>query len=299
MPGLIFAIIAPAFFSISNFFDRFIAEKQIKNPGVLTIFAALASLITGAIVLLIIGFPVFPANQMALILLAGILSGIGLLPYYAAISIDDASRVVPYFQMIPVMVLLLSYIFLRESLSSQQLVGFAVIVSGAFLLSIKKFDRHLFRLTRSLGYMAITSLCIAVSIVIFRSVIVQQTFWPSLGYDFLGEGLGGVLLLLLPYYRLGSLDLFKNFKIKVWLTMAGDQGFYTLGRFFSFQALAVIPAALVSSFNGLLPFYTLTFGIVLSVWFPKIIKEDIRRSTLAIKFAAMILLALGVWLVYA
>ncbi len=297
--GLIFAIIAPAFFSISNFFDRFIAAKQIKNPGVLTVFGALASLITGLAVLIIIGFPMFPANQMALILLAGILVGAGLLPYYAAMSIDDASRVVPYFQMIPVMVLLLSYIFLHESLTRQQLVGFAVIVSGAFLLSLKKLDGKIFRLTKSMRYMALASLCIAASIVIFKFVVIHQTFWPSLGYDFLGEGMGGALLLLMPGYRKGSLKFFEHFRTKIWITMAWDQGFYTLGRFFSFQALALIPAALVASLNGLLPFYTLAFGIVLSVWFPSVIKEDIRRHTILMKLAAMLLLAFGVWLVYA
>jgi len=298
MTWFIFALMAPAFFSASNFVDRFLVEKRIKNPAILTILDAFFILAVGLLVLAAIGFPIFSLSQTVLIILAGMLIGIGLFPYYAAIAIDDPSRVVTYFQTIPVFVLALSYIFLHEALLPNELLGFAAVVLGAFILSIKKFDRHFFKLRRSFWYMMIASLCIAVSIVIFRFVVVKQGFWSSLGYDFIGEGLGGLTLLFSARYRRGSIKAFQKVTANLFAIFSANQGIYMLGRFFSYQAVAMAPVALVSAVGGLQPLYTLVFGIILSIFFPSIIKEDIRRKTIAIKAAAMALMLFGLWFMY-
>mgnify|MGYP001597281177 CR=1 FL=1 len=180
-----------AIFGGNNFVDQFLVEKRIKNPGVLTVFAGVVMFIFGVIILAFVHFPVLPFWQTILLLVSGMLVGISVLPYFAALAIDEASRVVPFFQTIPIFVLLLSYIFLRELPLPHQFIGVGSIVAGAFLLSIKEFNWNLFRLRKSLGYMLLSSFCIAGSFVLFRFVVVHQSFWSSFGYELAGEGLGG------------------------------------------------------------------------------------------------------------
>lgn len=298
MPWFVLALIAPACFSVNNFIDRFLIEKKINNAGVLTIFAAALGLGMGILILALAGFPILPFGQTVMLLLSGAFIGIAIFPYYKAIAIDDPSRVVPFFQTIPVFVAAGAYIFLREPISVAQLVGIGAITLGAFLLSVKKFNFGLFRLRLSLWLMLLSSLCIAVSIVLFRLVVVNQEFWPSLGYDLVGEGLGGLLLLIFSKYRLNSRQELKKISGNFSLIFGANQTIYLLGRFFSYKAVSLAPAALVAAISGVQPFYVLVLGTALSVWFPSIIKEDIRQATIALKVLAICLIFVGVWFVY-
>ena len=191
MSWIILALSSRAIFAGNNFVDQFLVEKRIKNPAVLTIFAGWVMLVFGVVILAFVHFPVLPFGQTILLLISGMLVGISVLPYFAALAIDEASRVVPFFQTIPIFVLLLSYIFLRELPLPHQFIGVGAIVAGAFLLSIKEFNWNLFRPRKSLGHMVLSSFCIASSFVLFRFVVVHQSFWSSFGYDLVGEGLGG------------------------------------------------------------------------------------------------------------
>ncbi len=298
MSWIILALSSRAIFAGNNFVDQFLVEKRIKNPGVLTVFAGWVMLIFGLVILALVHFPVFPFEQTILLLVSGMLVGISILPYFAALAIDEASRVVPFFQTIPIFVLLLSYIFLRELPLPQQFIGVGAIVAGAFLLSIKEFNWNLFRLRKSLGYMLLSSFCIAASFVLFRFVVIHQSFWPSLGYDLAGEGLGGVALLLLSRYRLSSWQELKNTSISTSIIFVVNQTIYTVGLFFSYKAISLAPVALVSALGGVQPFFVLLFGVILSIWFPKIAQEDIRQSTLVIKVLSIIFIFIGVWFIY-
>ena len=298
MPWIILALIAPVCFAVNNFIDHFLIEKKINNAAVLTVFASVLGLGAGILILALVGFPVLPWGQTVLLLLSGALIGIAIFPYYLAIAIDDPSRVVPFFQTIPVFVVAGGYVFLREPTSASQLAGIGAITLGAFLLSVKKFNFGLFRLRRSLWLMLLSSLCIAASILLFRLVVVNQKFWPSLGYDIVGEGLGGLSLLLFARYRLQSRQELKKVSFNLGLIFGANQAIYLAGRALAYKAVALAPAALVAAVGGIQPFYVLVMGTALSVWFPSVIKEDIRRSTIALKVLAICLIFIGVWFVY-
>lgn len=298
MPWFVLALIAPTCFSVNNFIDRFLIEKKINNAGVLTIFASAIGLAVGIFVLALADFPILPFGQTVLLLLSGMFIGIAIFPYYKAIAIDDPSRVVPFFQTVPVFVAVGAYFFLHEPISAAQLAGIGAITLGAFLLSVKKFNFGLFKLRLSLWLILLSSFCIAASIVLFRFVAVSQAFWPSLGYDLVGEGLGGLLLLIFSKYRLNSRQELKKISGNFSLIFSANQMIYLLGRFFSYKAVSLAPAALVAAISGVQPFYVLVLGTALSVWFPSIIKEDIRQAIITLKVLAICLIFVGVWFVY-
>src|SRR5579863_5629115 len=104
---IFFAISAQALFGVSAFIDKFLVEKRIKEPFLITILAGLASLTMGILIFIFKGFHVIEIKQLVLILVSGILLELYLIPYFKALAIDDASRVVPLFQFVPVFVLVL------------------------------------------------------------------------------------------------------------------------------------------------------------------------------------------------
>jgi hypothetical protein len=62
-------------------------------------------------------------------------------------------------------------------------------------------------------------------------------------------------------------------------------------------ALVTGPATLVNSLSNLQPFFVFLFAVGLSLFFPKILKEELKKSTLALKLIAMILMFVGVILI--
>ena len=98
---------------------------------------------------------------------------------------EEISRLVPLFQVVPIFVLLLSFLFLREVLSFQQMAGFFIILAGAILISIEKYEWGVFRLREAFWYMMLSSFLFAVPLVIFKFVSLSSgSFFQTLGWEF-------------------------------------------------------------------------------------------------------------------
>jgi len=79
----------------------------------------------------------------------------------------------------------------------------------------------------------------------------------------------------------------------MFLILVINEVIYLVGHVLNFLAVSLAPVALVSALGGIQPFFMLVFGIILSIFWPKIIKEDITKKTLLIKFVSVLLIFLG------
>jgi drug/metabolite transporter (DMT)-like permease len=290
------AILATAVYGASSFVDKVLIEKRIKNPMALTILGGFFALFVGLIILAIQGFPAIPALPLIVILFAGLLSELALLPYYKAISMDDASKVTPIFQTIPIFVLILSYFIIKETLQPIQIGGFFIVLLGGLVLSIEGSGANPFKIKKSFWYMILASFCYALPMVLFKAVILQDFgFWTTLGYEFVGYGIAATILL--GVYLKNAKKEFKNMPKSTWAIISLNEGFYIFARFCSFYAAVLAPISLVAVIGGTQPLFTLLYGIVLSVWFPKIISEDIRKATIALKLAVAAFMLVGIWMI--
>lgn len=298
MNWVLIAILAPALYGASAFVDRFLIEKHIRNFLFLTVLGGLTAFLLGMIITAINGFEFFSPVNMALVLVSGIFFEIALLPYYKAISLGDASRVTPLFQMIPIFVLIFSVIFLNEIPTMNELGGFFLILAGGFILSMEKMDLRIFRVEKFFWYIALSSVLYALPGVMFKYVVVSENFWPTLGYEFLGGGIGAGILMSWSYFNNGNfLSEIPKVPGKVWGIIAANEGIYILARSFTYYAIMLGSVSLVSVLGGSGPFFTFFYGLILSVWFPKVIKEDISRSVLLIKLSAICLIFAGTLLI--
>ena len=176
MTWFFIALIGPALWSITNHIDKYLLERFFKGtgPGALLIFSSLI----GAFVMPFI--PIVERGvlnvtffQVFLLVLAGVsfLGGIWL--YFRALQKDDTSSVVPLFQMIPVWGLVLAWIFLGEMLSVSQIVGAALVIIGAVVISMAIEKRKMRFRWKVFFLMAISAFLDALGGLLFKSVALE------------------------------------------------------------------------------------------------------------------------------
>src|SRR5258708_26442855 len=176
MSWLFFATATYVFYTVTNFIEKFLIDKKIQYPSTVTIISGFLSFVVGIAIFAMQGFQLLPVLQIVLLFISGILLTFYLIPYFHALSIDDASRVVPLFQFFPVFVLIISYLFLHERLSVQQMSGFLFVTIGGLLLGLEHINVKVFRLRKSFWYMMLASFFYALTGIIFKYVVTTH-FW--------------------------------------------------------------------------------------------------------------------------
>jgi uncharacterized membrane protein len=298
IPWIYFALASAAFYSVTNFIEKYLVEKKIKDPLIITIFSGLTSLILGIIILAFKGFQVIETVQLILILISGIFLVFYLIPYLKALELDDASKVVPLLQFSPIFVLVLSYIFLGEALTSKQLLGVALIIVGGFALGAERIEKGIFTSRKSFWLMVLASFLFAITGVLFKFVVITQDFWLTLAYESIGMGIGAFILLLWSAYRSSFRQETKKIKLDTFTLLSVNQCFSVLAQLTVSYAFVLSSAALVSAIGGVQSFFVLLFGLILSIWFPRIIQEKIDKITILTKIISIFSIFIGVYLVY-
>ena len=283
---------------MTNYIDKFLLEKHNISSTVITIYGGIFAFFTGLIILFATGFYPIDTKSLLIILSSGFLTSIYLLPYYKALSIDETSNVIPLYQFYPVFVLILSFIFFKEGFSIAQYIGSALIVGAGFILSAENLGGKIFKLRKSFFYIKISSILFAIAQVLYKFGVTQIPFWNTLPYEGFGIALGA---LAITVYK-NNFKKFKKetnkFKKRIFLLMSINELVYVLARYAGYFAISLISVGIVSILGSFQPLFVLIFGIILSVWFPYIIKEVVTRKTIGLKLAAIIIIIIGSYFIF-
>ena len=137
MEWYIFALLAPAFWALDNVFIKFLITNKFKSYystiAIISTADVVFALAISALTPIAVNFPF-----SVLALLAGLLPLTAFWFYSQAMLIEDVSRVVTLFQLIPVFVVFLSVVFLNEVLGVQRYLGIGLVLVAATLISYKK-----------------------------------------------------------------------------------------------------------------------------------------------------------------
>ena len=260
----------------------------------------LSGLVTGFLGLVIgfiSGFRYLGESQTVLMLMAGIFLIFYLIPYYKALKLDDVSRVAPLFQFIPVFTLILSTVFLKETLSTRQTVGLVLVVVAGIILSAERLESKLFRPRKAMWLMILSSFMYSCVLILFRFVVREAGYWTTLSWQYIGIGVGAISLLLLGRIRKSIKEGVGQLKSSLPLISANN-GIALVADMSGSYAISLVAVPLVTIIGGIQPLIVLVYGLVLSLWFPKIIKEDIRKPTIIQKVASIIFIFIGLYLAY-
>lgn len=294
---LVLAFCGPILWAASTHIDKYLVDRYFGNSDttVLMVFTAMV----GVIMLLPIGYWVpgvfaqTPAD-VGVLCASGILYMAAMLFYLRALQTEEASVVAPLLQTTTLFTFVFGYAFLGETLTRSGMVGGVLIVAGALLISAdlsthrRKFKPRLMLLM--VGCAAV----LALSTVIFKFFAVRDRFWVTTFWTYAGEGLFGLGIASVPRYRRQFAGLFQR-SPGTMLFVNGVNELINLGGALAVRFAALLaPVALVSAVSSTSTVFVFLFGILLTLFSPRLGRERLARRDLLQKGAAACLMAAGV-----
>src|SRR5580692_6671877 len=300
MSWLFFAFSGPVLWAISVHLDKYLVERFFKesNVAVMLLFTAFVGVLPLPFIWLYEPSVTAPgAGSIALIILAGLLYMGAMLLYLRALQTEEASVVAPYFQAGPLFGYGLAYLVLGETLTGRQLAGGILIVLGALIVSIRyEHGARMFK-ARLAALMLTCGFAGALSGLIFKIFALDVEFWTTTFWMYVGEAIFGCALLLVPTYRRQLMTMLRV-NTGALLSINGSNELINLGGSLGNRyALMFAPLSIVQAIGSTTTLFVFAFGVVLSLIWPGLGRENLSGRELLRKGAAAVLVAFGVALV--
>jgi uncharacterized membrane protein len=297
MNWFLIALASTVLWSSTNFIDKYLVSKYFQERGisVLMIFSALIGLVLLPVILIFNHGQVFnlPPRDIFILLVSGVVYVFAILPYFFALRDEDASLVAPYFQSIPVFSYFLGLIFLGEHLAGMQIFSALLIILGAVGLSMNFAGKKKFFRWRIFGLMMLSSFLYSLNIFFFKFMERGSDFWTTSFWEYAGFSLAAFGMLAIGRYRRQFFDSLKINGLPVLGINAANEIINIVAKMIFNFATLLAPLALVWTVNGSQPLVVLVFGIILTIFWPKVFKEDISRKNLLKKVIFIILIFIG------
>jgi len=298
----ILAILAPVLWAIVNHADKYLLSKYFKVDGVgsLMIFSTLF----GAFVLPVAlyfddGFFTIGLENVSILIISGICNAVAIILYLYALQDDEASIVVPFYQTIPIFGYFLGYFLFNENLTSGQMLAALVILIGTFILSLNLEKGKAIFKWKIIILMLLSSFIFASYEALFKFVAIQDSFWIAVFWEHVGLFLfGAFLFIFISKYRIEFVRLIqKNSKLIISINL-GSEVLTIVGNLLTNIAILMAPLVMVLLVSAYQPLFVFIFGVILTLFFPKIGQERMERKYMIQKILSLIIIFVGSYLLY-
>jgi len=295
MKWLIFAFVATVFWAVGVTIDKYIITKHMQDPFS---YQLLYTITESPILLLLLFTSISSTLPWSLL---GIVGGFGIYPglilYFKAMAIEEASRVISLWYTSPILVLILAYVFLEEKLSLPSYLGVVFLVLGAIFISYRKEKGKKPVISPALGLILASGVVFAGYEVLTKYVLNATDYLSYLFWNFIGTAMIGFSLFCFPKIRGNFLSDIKGVNRIVLFWRIINTSLSLIATVFYYIAISRGPVSLVSAASSLEPFFVFAFTLLLSLLVPKILKEEIGKKVVTIKALAIILIVVGTWLI--
>ncbi len=284
--ALFFAILSPAIWGLMNVFDTYIAQLRVKNIIGFAMVSAFTNIIFGFILALFLSWNTYTISDYFFPILAGLVMGVQICFYYFMLSKHDSSHAVGLVYIYPIIVAILSFLFLNERFSLLGYLGMAIVLIGVLLLNVR-----IKKLKINLAIWSISVVAIGAGFhEFFAKIAVSQiSAWNGTAINSLVMGWFALILLLKKKYRVGFISEIKNVKLTFVSELLTLGGLLTL-----YLAMEGLPATIVSVVSAAQPLFVLFFEWVAFSFGIKIVKDINWRH----KLFAIAMIAIGLILLY-
>jgi len=295
MDWLVFALLSPAFWGLNNVVNKFLMTKKFHSYFSIVVYLNFVDLIFASIVCATssVSFE-FPYVLFAM--------AIGVLPLFAfwfytkALMVEEISRITPLFQFIPLFVVFLSVMFLDEILGVPKYLGVALIVLTSILISYRTSESGK-SLSSAFKLMIPFSIILAVYTVLNKYLLGYLDYWSVFFWMMIGSCLGVLFMLCFSKPRKEFVETVPLLGKRTFCVALLGEGTYVLGTIFSLIATSLGYVSLVSALSGLQHFFVFVYMLLLSLFVPTLLKEEISRNVVTLKIFAIVLMFAGTWLV--
>lgn len=293
MSWIFLAILAYALWAITNIIDKILVSKYVKDYFSLSLLC----LLFGSLFILIYSIIVsglHPINPTILIiaLLAGLARVLAYCFYYKSMSYEETSRVVILTQLAPIFTLLLSAIFIQETLNGNGYLAFALLLSAGILSSLKFHQKNTW-ISFAFWDMILFAIFVSLSAVMMKYIFGLANFWQCMIWIVIGEMLSTILISVLfkkPLIKIFNQTVSKGKFLVILNEILSSSALITYSLALTIGSVSLIGA--LSSANSIFVFI---LAIIISMFIPKIFKEELDKKTIIFKIFAIVLMGTGIY----
>jgi uncharacterized membrane protein len=209
---------------------------------------------------------------------------------------EEASRIISLMYTFPIFVVILSSLFLNEYLNVQKYLGIILLVASAFLVSYKKMGKK-FTVSITVALILFYAFGSASLKVLTKYALYSIDYWSFFYWSLVGDLIGALLLLLSFRIRKNFIRHMLEIDKKTFLIVLIADVAVWIGYLFLFIATSLGQVSLVTALMSIQPLIVFIFTIILTVRKPKILKEEINKTSLLLKSMAVILILVGSYLI--
>lgn len=299
MSWVAFALIGPLIFTIINFIDKLLLEREIPDALMMPTFLTFMALCSGTVLYIVTGFPTLPLEALLTTFLSGILTTSAATFYFLALAREHTSNIIILLKIEPVFTLILSYLFLRETITAPQLLGFVLLLSAALALSANRESGRI-RPSTSLWLVMLANVSNAAAQIVFKHVAESYPFERIISFETYGFAVGGAFVyLLVPPIRHAFNRNIRKVARRAFGLLALAESIFIVSKVCIYLAITLGPVALVSVLGSTGVLYGIVLGQILTIIAPTIYRERFTRSDLIWKAGFAVVLVAGVWFINA
>lgn len=299
--------------------DKFMLSKKVHSSIAYAFFVGIWSIFN--FILLPLDFWVPSFGELMLDLSGGLLFLFTLIFWYKALHQSEATRVVPIVgALVPIFTLILSALLLGDTLDEAQLLAFIILIAGGVLISFKQTRFYMLKefwirtrnvigrfygsvhaetqpTQRIIVNSVVSSFCFAAYYVLMKYIYMNQPFVGSFVWSRLGTFVGVLLLLLVPAWRASI------FHKQHTSNTSKHLGFFILVRILAALAFIMLNwaisfgnVALINSLQGVQFLFLIFMVLIISLYYPKILEEELGKRVIVQKLIGVILVSLGLYI---
>ncbi len=308
MSWITIAIIAYLLFAVVNLADKFLLKQVIPTAKTYAFLVGISGFILFVLAPWFLEWP--GLNLFLLNILVGAFFVLALLFIYTALRDTEASRIYTLTGgAVPVLIVIFSLIFFQESFTGYQWLSIFFLVLGTIYISrVSEEHSILFRVKewmhmksdarlRNTAYALMSAVFFALFWIGTKYAYNTQPFSSALLWIRLGSFITAILLLIRLKDRQSiSADLKQSNQKKnnkfIFLTTMAIGG---LAAILQNYAVSLGSVALITSLQGIQYAILLILGVLVTIFYPKAIKENITKNIIMQKIIAIVLISIGLY----
>lgn len=294
---IIFALSAAFIYTFVAFVDKYvISVKPNFDFRGMPMFQSLMGFIIGTTVWFAAGQPVPHHIDGLILIITGVITIFAGVFYFKALSLEETSKLFLLFQITPLFILVGAWLFIKETITVYQFLGFMVILIAVIIISTHK-KKQSFQLSKALISVLIADFLWAASALLVKAMISKNSFTIVLCFESWGLGLGGFILYAIrPSFRHSFNHYFRTMPLITFIIIGLNESCFVIGKAFGFFAAMTGPISLVSIIISTQVIIGSILGMLAAFFWPKIFKEDLHPQALLVKWLCTLMVFGGVFL---
>lgn len=287
---IILSLLAAFIWSCVNVVDKHVLSKYKLQPIVFVAVLSSLGLVAGLTLLIILKIKLSPLLIIGLIV--GATYPLVNLLYFKAIKLEEVSRVIPWFAFSSLLVVIGAGIFLKEILTLQQYIGIGILLSGLFIITIKR--DFTIKFGQWMIFMFLASLLTAIQVIIEKYLLTNVNPLYLFTFIEIGAFLGVIPFLIVNWKTIKAAIINQTKILRIVLV---NETVNISATFIMLMAISIGLVSLVSVMGAMQFLFLLLLTILISLFYPKILKEELAGRIIGLKVIAVILIICGIYMI--